>query len=214
MPTPAGFIKEGISRPAAGVDGCRGGWCVVTTNHPAFVCATFVEVLKTCPEGPIYLDMPIGLPRPGQSRPCDTLARQQLGRRACSVFSAPAREWLGQPFKALRGVSLQAWNLFARIAEVDAVMTPQLQTRVREAHPELVWRVRLGHPPVHSKRSPEGRAERLALLPDPAGEPPPRGASRHDLVDAWGLWLAACDGKGYFLGGQLDERGLRMEIGC
>ena len=198
-----------MTSPVAGVDGCRGGWCVVRTDAAPCVLAAFADVVALCHDcARVCVDMPIGLaPR----RPCDAQARTRLGKRASSIFTPPPREVLGLGWEEVRGFSLQSFNLFRRIAEVDAVMTPTLQERFVETHPELVFTRLLGHPPHFPKRTMEGRAERLALLPQAASARPPRGAAKDDLVDAWALCLAAASPGGRF-GGELDERGLRMEI--
>lgn len=182
---------------------------MVRTGAAPCVVATFAEVVEVCADCVrVAVDMPIGLaPR----RPCDALARARLGKRKSSIFTPPPRAVLGLAWEEVRGFSLQSFNLFRRIAEVDAVMTPALQERFCETHPELVFTRLLGRPPGFPKRTAEGRAERLAMLPGEAAGKPPRGAARDDLVDAFAL-LHSARAPGERLGGELDERGLRMEI--
>jgi predicted RNase H-like nuclease len=91
-------------------------------------------------------------------------------------------------------ITIQALNILPKIAEVDAAMTPALATRVHEVHPELAFMaLNDGVPVAEPKRSPEGRALRIALL-EAAGEvvpPKPRGAAMDDLLDACALrWSA------------------------
>ncbi|MFN0218364.1 MAG: DUF429 domain-containing protein [Hyphomicrobium sp.] len=175
----------------AGVDGCRGGWMVVThpVDQPAKarveILATFAAVIAL-PERPrvIAIDIPIGLPeRTGLGgRACDAAARTLLGARQSSVFSVPARvATMQDDFAAAcdiaaynsdppRKVSKQTFNLFPKIREVDALMTPNLQERVVECHPELAfWRLNgrraLDQPKkVKSRPWPAGLALRRQLL--------------------------------------------------
>src|SRR5215831_17686008 len=138
--------------PVAGVDGCRAGW-VVVHDHRAAVHARFGEVLAALPDDTVVaVDMPIRLVdehRPG-GRDADRAARTELGAKRSSVFSAPPRCVLGartlsearrrggrltlQTLNLLPRIEL---NLLPRIEEVDRVMTPALQARVFEVHPEL-----------------------------------------------------------------------------
>ena len=168
----------------AGVDGCRAGWMVMLAGfRPSGglplqlawqVCADFAEVLalRQRPVA-IAVDMPIGLlerAAPG-GRTCDREARAVLGRpRASSVFSPPARPALinhGYADAMARnggGMSKEAYNILPKIRELDALMTPAMQERVFEAHPELVFSTLAGHPMRHNKKTPSGRRERLQCL--------------------------------------------------
>jgi predicted RNase H-like nuclease len=51
-----------------------------------------------------------------------------------------------------------------KIREVDRLMTPELQQRVYEAHPELAFRSLTGGPMRHNKKTGEGREERIRAL--------------------------------------------------
>jgi predicted RNase H-like nuclease len=230
----------------AGVDGCRLGWLAVSgtcsgdrvAQTRLTICRTFAEILAL-PERPAWIavDMPIGLPDAAQpgGRTCDQAARALLGPRSSSIFSPPARAVLGAGTYAealIRsrgsgpsgtGLSRQAFNLLPKVRELDTVMDPQLQGRVLEAHPELAFRTLAGHPARHGKRTPEGRAERRALLaPHFLGRLPvlhaSAGAAVDDLLDACALILVAHridQGRGQRLPGgnpPLDAHGLRMEI--
>ena len=49
----------------AGVDGCKGGWVVVKIQSgvvTATLASTFEAVAFMASSGPLYVDMPIGLP--------------------------------------------------------------------------------------------------------------------------------------------------------
>jgi predicted RNase H-like nuclease len=213
----------------AGIDGCRNGWCVVLVGDElrARVVATFAEVLRL-PEKPqmIAIDMPIGLARvPG--RTCDALARKLLPGRASTIFSPPARAALDAGDYAATcaanratapgapAISLQAFHLLPKLRELDAAMTPGRQRRIREAHPELAFAEVAGRM-LPNKKTPSGRRARTHVLEQLGLVPPPvRGAARDDLLDATILcWTARriFDKTARVLGGDRDERGLRMEI--
>jgi len=170
----------------AGADAYRDGWVVVLSQPAtgAVRCRTVpsVEALLALDERPaaIGLDMVIGLPDravPG-GRECDRQARQLLGRaRGASVFSPPAHDALAADTydEALRrnratapdapGLPKQTYNLFPRLRAVAAAVTPALQGRVREVHPELSFYAMNGDAPLpDSKHTDAGRAARQALL--------------------------------------------------
>ena len=237
-------------RFVAGVDGCKGGWVVVLlqldpdrklADESWRVLPSFKHVLRL-PEEPRFLgvDIPIGLPNvavPG-GRACDREARQLLGRkRGSSVFAPPVRAVLSADSysKALAlnrassrhaiGLSRQVYNLVPKLREVHDTITPMLQGRVREVHPELSFMtMNENRPLAHPKRTVAGKAERRTLLEhhyrrlaealdwirsEPAGE--------DDVIDAyaaaWSAWRIA-RGKAHYIPEQLqmDSRGLRMGI--
>lgn len=225
----------------AGVDGCPAGWCVVyvapQTQEPVIrLCPDFDAVLTLRPRpNLIAIDIPIGLldRRQVGGRECDRLARRRLPGRASSVFSPPVRGLLGATrYGQVRGhgLSIQAFGIMAKIREVDRLMSPGLQERVYEAHPELAFRSLAGAPMRHNKKTPAGREERLRALERLASFRTVRAlldtvATRYrrsqvgldDCLDACVLaWLAGRVGAGVArrLPAQppLDARGLRMEI--
>lgn len=230
----------------AGVDGCRAGWVVVVADaHSArfrtpqvYLCPDFTAILHLSPAPEVIaIDIPIGLlteRQPG-GRLCDRQARQVLGRRASSVFSPPTRSILHATHYdqvRTRGLSRQAFGILPKIREVDTVITPTIQTRVFEAHPECAFRLLTGAPMQHNKKTPLGRLERIRALAQ-ASPPSSRNVRRafthaltafprsqvaaDDLLDAFALvrtaariaagqacCLPACPPR--------DARGLRMEI--
>jgi predicted RNase H-like nuclease len=213
--------------PVAGVDGCRRGWAVVHDGH-ATVHRDFASVLASLPDDTVVaVDMPIGLAdhhEPG-GRDVDRAARMELGAKRSSVFSAPPRCVLGArtlPDARRRGarLTLQTLNLLARIEDVDRVMTPALQSRVFEVHPELSFAAMGdGRPVLAPKRSAVGSAERRAMLRRAGVVVPerPAGAAGDDLLDACALsWSARriADGTAARVPDApgRDSRGLRMEI--
>jgi predicted RNase H-like nuclease len=174
----------------------------------------------------VALDMPIGLPRSGR-RAADAAARALLGPRRSSVFPAPVRAVLAEDSyeDALassrsidgRGLSTQTWTLVPKIREVDGCLTPELQDRIREAHPELVFVRLTGAPSPWPKRTAVGRQARIAILERWWHGPwNLRGAAADDVIDAVALTVTArriASGNASELGdGARDETGLRMEV--
>jgi predicted RNase H-like nuclease len=213
--------------PVAGVDGCRAGW-IVLYDECATVHPDFAAVLAALPDDTVVaLDMPIGLVdehQPG-GRDVDRAARVELGPKRNSVFSAPPRcalgsRTLGDARRLRARLTLQTLNLLPRIEDVDRVMTPGLQSRVFEVHPELSFAAMNGDDPVRApKRSATGAKERRALLRRAGVVVPkrPAGAALDDLLDACALaWSAHRVARG--AARRLpdrpahDGRGLRMEL--
>jgi len=222
-----------------GVDGCRTGWLGVIWDGgmaaSAAVYPAFSDILKLEAHF-IAVDMPIGFPERAEAggRACERLARKLIGLRRASVFSSPARITLGgrdyaEASKLNRaasdniGISSQAFNIFPKIREVDALMTPDLQIRLAEVHPEVSFRLMKGQELAYPKKKIAGHAERRALL-EQAGFPlstlksPPKGGwSEDDLLDAcacaWSA-LRLAQGQGLRLPEtpEYDALGLRMEI--
>ena len=224
-----------------GVDGCRGGWVAIeweteTNMLTPRIHWAFAELLVAYPAAAaIGVDIPIGLAE-GVPRGADLAARRVLGPRSNSVFPAPDPRLLGADVytDALalsrelngKGISKQAHAIFTKIAEVNGLITPELQAQVVEVHPEVSFGALGGHPMTHSKRTPEGFEERRALLSRAFGQPIwdrvaartlVRPAAADDVLDAVAAaWSAHRHATG--TGGrlpeepELDGRGLRMEI--
>ena len=162
----------------AGVDGCKGGWVVVQRQAgvvTARVVETFDAVVRSAPSGPLFVDMPIGLPE-SDDRQVERLARQRLPGRAGSVFNVPARSAVyAESFQAAcdcnvraqgKKISLQSWYICPKIKEVDQILQaqPGLRPRVLEAHPELLFATFSGAPMRYSKKQAAGQDERIQLL--------------------------------------------------
>ena len=225
-----------------GVDGCRGGWIAAAVDTAgatwaARVVPDFAALLAAFPDAAaIAVDIPIGLPADG-ARACDRLARARLGPRRGSVFLAPSRELLAlidacdypsanrRCREALRhGIGAQAFNIHPKIRQVDRLMSPALQSWVREAHPELCFATMRGAPCAWPKRAAAGRSERIGALRAacpwlPGGEvgTVPAGAAPDDLLDALAAaWTAERVAVGLAVTlpeeAALDPRGLRMEM--
>ena len=237
----------------AGVDGCPGGWLVVLRPRDdaggasSLLVRDFADVLAL-PENPaiIAVDMPIGLAATNGigGRRADIEARSHLGARQSSVFAVPSRVAVmeGDYRRACavafatsdppRKVSKQCFNLFPKIREIDRLMTPALQDRVLECHPELSFWALNGETPVpepkklKSRPWPDGLALRRGLLTAAGYDArfvEDRTAFRasqvgpDDLLDACACaWsaarIAAGGGRRFPAEPALDPTGLRMEI--
>lgn len=216
----------------AGLDGYRKGWVAVWIEGRSRSWTTIptVVALLSQPFDRAAIDMPIGVPHTG-NRGCDIEARTLLRPHQSRVFTG-VRRWLFEmpdyrtikPEADRRGekaVSKQMHAILPKIREIDAVMTPTLQDRLLESHPELIfWRLN-GKRPLPSKKSVDGRLQRRALLETDGfheldrwiGELRGTGAKIDDLFDACACAIAARDSKDRVPAVPLvDPRGLRMEI--
>lgn len=171
----------------AGVDGCRAGWIAALLNLKSsewcFHYAASLAAIADAPQRPkiIAIDMPMGFldqAEPG-GRQCEREARKLLKGKTSSVFAVPVRAVLASPsythaLAANRassdyrlGLSKQAWHLVPKMCELDALLDsrPPLRKRIFEAHPELAFaRLNKGAPVLASKKTEDGRVQRLALL--------------------------------------------------
>lgn len=149
-------------RLVAGVDGCPAGWIAVLWDGEAHIasklCPSFTDVMAL-PAEIIAVDMPIGLPE-RSGRPPERAVRARLGERRSSVFAVPSRnaiycEDYAQACRVNlihsdppRKVSKQCFHIFPKMREIDALITPELQARIHESHPELAFWVMNGETPL------------------------------------------------------------------
>jgi predicted RNase H-like nuclease len=225
----------------AGVDGRRGGWALalvtpgrrrpVVTWHvvPGQDADGFRAVLELARGADaVGVDCPIGLPA-HEWRRCDLLAKRRLGRGSARVFLAPPRPVLSASTYSEarlvardlldgRGVSAQSYGLRRAVLAVDAVLRAGVQADVVEVHPELSFLALAGRAagdPLPSKKTPAGRAARLAALarwvPGAAVEAPDGDDGLDALAAAWSAWRHATV-VAETLGGEVDEHGLPMRI--
>lgn len=240
--------NESRERWVAGADGFNGGWFVVL-RRPADGATrrcrvTSLDELLDVPEAPVYvgIDMVVGLPDRAErgGRACDQMARSLLGYpRSSSVFSPPAYAALSaKTYDEARtlhtgtaddapGITIQAFHLLPKMREVDRVVTPERQDRIREVHPELAFYAMNEDAPVTaSKHKPDGRKIRVDLLTaqgfadmdDVVDQHSGKGVGVDDILDAH----AVCWSAGRMLRGDAERlpvedapvngRGRRMEI--
>lgn len=238
----SGFQRECV----AGVDGCRSGWFVVFWDLERDqiswdVFQSFGEVISSrLTPSVIAVDVPIGLLEAAEAggRECDRSARKLLGSpRASSVFSPPVRPALeatcyadactlsrtSSPAKI--ALSQQCYAIIPKIREVDELMTPALQDRVKEVHPELSFQAMAGGAvTLFPKKRRGGFRERVDLLHahgmeralTALDEFPRSRVQRDDILDA----TAACWSARRILLGKADRvagphrdaKGIMMEI--
>lgn len=239
----------------AGVDGCKPGWLVAVVSamevntsaniaciyklQEFLLARTFTEIVPGETQFDlICVDIPVGLTDGDKARGCDIEARRLLrGPRASSVFPAPVRPCLSvQGYESAnaiarkisgKGLSRQSFALLEKIRQVDDLMTPQLQSRVREIHPEVsFWALNGKNPVEQNKKTVPGQAHRHKLLQqifpnmdDILSTLPAVGFAMDDAFDALiAAWTAgqAVMGKTRTLPDkpEIDSKGLRMEILC
>ena len=203
-----------VAAPVLGVDGCRAGWvgAVLEPGAPrprVVVAPTIAELVSMVRESlgilVVGIDIPIGLPDK-TIRQADGLARKAVPGKSSSVFStltraayaadsrlaadAVNRDLVGQ------GVGAQAFALRDKVVEVDAWLRTRPTVTVLEVHPEVSFACMAGAPILASKKTEEGRTERLAALAA-GGIPRPsvlegQGYAADDVIDACAVaWTAA-----------------------
>lgn len=160
------------------------------------------------------IDIPIGLTE-CTPRQADTLARRYLGVRGCTVFPAPYRGMLSTAGQAPelgqteasrirrsldgKGCSRQAYMIFDKIKDVDTVMTPGLQSKLIEGHPEVSFATMQGGIAMPNRKArTAGRTERVRALEPSFGDVSSflaagrsLGVEADDVLDAFAmLWTA------------------------
>lgn len=197
--------------------------------------SSFTSLVRRKPSPKVIaVDIPIGLWEKGD-RECDNAARAMVGPgRSSSVFPPPPRSALkARDYDEARRLSIdasgkslskQTFGIMGKIRELDEWITPRRQKRVHEVHPEVsFWALNGCMLLNYSKKSSEGREERLRLLrphfkgvDDLLKGIDRKTASADDLIDAAAaLWTARriASGKAFHLRSYTrDSRGLRMEI--
>jgi len=172
---------QATPREIGSADGCKGGWVLALGKRwpcaeppRLHLCADFRQVValtRGC--SAVVVDMPIGLPSDARPRPCDELAWEELRSCRSRVFRTPPRQALSArtalEFQKIHrricgvGSGYPVWNIAPKLREVDAAMTPSLQRRIVEFHPELTWK-RLAGKPLPSKHTKAGLRARLSIL--------------------------------------------------
>ncbi len=171
-----------------GVDGCPGGWigALVRGRSVTWLLLADAEAILAVEAAVIAIDIPIGLPEPGDGfrRRGDIEAREFLRPWAASnsVFFTPVRPLLGAATYAHanalssrltgKGLAKQTWHITDRIADVDAALGDPPDERVVEVHPEVSFRI-LDVRITAAKRTARGAGQRIAAL-----------SSVFDLTDA------------------------------
>lgn len=199
------------------------------TEGTPVVCVhkTFTEIVAWLPENTVVVvDMPIGLPAviQGSGRTAEIAARKVLSKRKSCIFSIPSRDavycepdhftsWAErsaarkradtrarQTSEPPRGVSHQAFSIFPKIRDIDALLRsrPSLAKSVFESHPEVAFReLNMGREMRFGKKTAEGASERKHVLREHGLDeiflerPHPKGSSRDDFLDAAAMLVVA-----------------------
>jgi len=187
----------------AGADVWKGRWVVLVLDEGrfdrAFSSPTIGAALDQVADVRVIgVDIPIGLPEPGQRRPADLQARKYIGRRWQSVFMTPSIDLLeaASHVKAndlaraegWDGISAQAYGLKTMILQVQPLAVRD--ARVYEVHPEVSFVRANGEVPLPwSKTSWNGVALRRRILENhgifiPDDLPGAEAAGVADVLDA------------------------------
>lgn len=223
-----------------GIDGVGPGWLVAwheeRLRYQVFL--SLADAFDVLQPQLAALDIPIGLAEtvPSGGRACEQAARSLLGSRRSSVFPTPSRAVIGaQTHHDASAIgshtagwkpSVQAFSIFPKIREADALVRRIGQDRVVETHPELSFRAMKGSPLASRKSRAGGVVERLRLLSDQGldvlggaldSSLDQRGVGIDDLLDSTAaLWTAHRIHQGRAeripANPPHDAHGLRMEI--
>lgn len=228
-------------RVLAGVVPCPGGWLAATAKLQGItlspeepqVFATLLDVLDYKPAYQVIaLFSAVGLPDAADSpaRKCDREARRLLGvPRSAAVVSAPPRKALDcasyeEAAAVAGGLSVIAWRLMPKLAEVDRNIAPYWQRTVFEVHPELsFYQLGENRPLRYPKHTRAGIDERRArVVPRIPGVERILDARLRKVSEAHLLDAAACLWTARRIVSRAidrlpedpewDSQGLRMEI--
>jgi predicted RNase H-like nuclease len=214
-----------------GIDAFPAGWVAVyleKKTHRFHYAATTDHLLDVSYQRAM-IDIPIGLPQRGY-RDCDLAAKAIIGP---SVFlGARWNVWGFESYEAANAhyrivkdtcISQQLWHLRYKLKEINETITSEIQNRLFESHPELVfWRLNRKQT-LPNKKTPEGRLRRIELVEEYGisrikewlDQRHGTGIRRDDLIDACACAIAARDrnpNNRLPLGDPPMERGRRMEI--
>lgn len=242
-----------------GLDGCPGGWVCARWDGSADLVLERYGDLASVFAGPrpwfqAAIDIPIGLPEVAgpRGRAPERLVRPLLGMRQSSVFSVPSRAAVEAGVLAdgddvaryqaacriaratsqpPRAISKQAFYIFPKILEADALLRSRPDLPLAECHPEVSFWAMNGRRPLELpkkvKSSPyaEGLALRITLLAAqgvPVASLTPAQARTlrvglDDLVDAcacaWTAWrIAKGTAEAFPHPPEADSYGLPMAI--
>ena len=208
----------------AGLDGCKAGWFYILLEQDGDaiefgVVDTVATLFERHAIERLWLDMALGFSDDVEGRACDKAARKMLRAdgisRAASVFNPPSRQALYcrtyEQANALnkkvvgKGLSKQAWFIVPKMRELDGLLQqqPELKNCINECHPEIAFTALNSLIPMRfNKKTPEGYAERLAILRNyyPCADRvidaalaayPRKVLMRDDVVDAFVVAISA-----------------------
>ncbi len=164
-----------------GIDGCKPGWCtaVIEKDYALnfFTHKGLSEALQKYADAELILmDMPLGLKESGQQeRKCDKAARKLLNKRfKSSIFRVPVRQAIFEDEyakaslinHALTGkkLSKQIFYILPKIKELYGYILNHGLNNIREASPELCFKMLAGHDLEYSKKRQSGFLERVEII--------------------------------------------------
>ena len=168
-----------------GVDGCRNGWIAAVLDHGDLRLERYESIEALICRYPDFdsflIDMAIGLrDNADQIRP-EQAAREELGRKASSVFPIPSRsavyaeteeEQKQANIKAFgKSLAKQSLAILPKIRELDLFLSshPEYQNRILESHPELAFTRMKGSEVICNKKNYPGFTEREWILSEYLG---------------------------------------------
>lgn len=200
------------SKKWGGIDGCKGGWILAETDGVQFTCTFLDSLSRLNPPDfeTLLIDIPLSFAK-NDLRVSEVEAKKRLGKRRSTLFLTPVKEAVFEKNyqKGLeinrkiagRGFSKQAFFLFPKIQEA-LFLKEKSFGNFFESHPELCFLGLSGEVAKYSKKTKEGRAERLELIKKLSLEAfsaihkTKHKVFEEDLIDAVLLALAAMKKEG------------------
>ena len=200
----------------AGLDGCPAGWLIFYgyDNEFDFQLISSIEeatpIFEECRN--IFIDIPIGLSSKAYQRQVEGQMRKLLQGRSSTIFTPPCREAVQRKDHAVankvnrqitgKGLSVQAFNISKKIAEVDNFLRTKRDFSLQESHPEICFKILKGKVLGTNKNTMEGQQERRDIIasisPDldlsiekALGQYPKKQVRPDDIIDAAILCLSA-----------------------
>lgn len=224
-----------------GIDGCRYGWCVAHgSDRPEITLLKSIQEIDSIVQHKqVLIDLPMGLPDKDHTREVEIASRKLLNGRASSIFTIPCRQSIYADDYASanilnrkelgKGLSIQSWNICAKIKEVDQYLrSMKSQRQLLEAHPELCFQyLNRRQELLPSKKTKEGRVKRVEILNSWLPELQDiyeseqkkflrKEAQLDDILDAMCLWLVNYLSEEHSIvtvhEDRLDANGIKMNI--
>lgn len=211
-----------VEKRWAGIDGCKGGWilCEIQGCSVHFSFLHHLSELNPPLYEAILIDIPLSFAKKS-FRSAEIEGKKRLQKRSSTLFFTPVKESVLEKdyVKALevsrlltgKGFSKQAFYLFPKILEAVA-LKESYPGIVLESHPEICFLGWKGSPAKFSKKTEEGKKERLLLiehLSQPALaalQKAPFKKHQDDLLDALMLALTARERDRFtYLGDDREE---------
>ncbi len=226
----------------AGLDGCPAGWLIFYgyDNEFDFQLISSIEeatpIFEECRN--IFIDIPIGLSSKAYQRQVEGQMRKLLQGRSSTIFTPPCREAVQRKDHAVankvnrqitgKGLSVQAFNISKKIAEVDNFLRTKRNFSLQESHPEICFKILKGKVLGTKKNTMEGQQERrdviASISPDldlsvekALGQYPKKQVRPDDIIDAAILCLSAQVSMAYHKlvwkdANYFDDEGIEVSI--